>query len=247
MCGGSTTSAGTVATSWSGTTIPSEETSGTCRQFTCKYHGWRYDLDGSLTFVQQESEFFDLDKADFGLVPVQTEVWEGFIFVNLDPDNTTSVREYLGRAGRRHRGVPVRRDDPGLQVPGQRRQQLEALHRRVRRVLPCTGSAREAGDRRGVAQAAGLRVRGALLRDRRAARHGVVVGRHVPAEGPRHGEADRAGAAQRPLRAMGPAGHRRPRHRCPRASIRPATRRGASTPSCSSPTSCCWCGPRAGT
>ena len=65
--------------------FPNEETSGTCRQFTCKYHGWRYDLDGSLTFVQQESEFFDLDKADFGLVPVQAEVWEGFIFVNLDP------------------------------------------------------------------------------------------------------------------------------------------------------------------
>ena len=25
---------------------PREETSGTCRQFTCKYHGWRYDLEG---------------------------------------------------------------------------------------------------------------------------------------------------------------------------------------------------------
>ena len=78
--------------------FPGEETSGTCRQFTCKYHGWRYDLDGSLTFVQQESEFFDLDKADFGLVPVQTEVWEGFIFVNLDPDNTTSVQGVPRRA-----------------------------------------------------------------------------------------------------------------------------------------------------
>ena len=62
--------------------------SGTCRQFTCKYHGWRYGLEGDLTFVQQESEFFDLDKADYGLVPVQAEVWEGFIFVNLDPTNT---------------------------------------------------------------------------------------------------------------------------------------------------------------
>ena len=34
--------------------FPREETSGTCRQFTCKYHGWRYDLEGALTFVQQE-------------------------------------------------------------------------------------------------------------------------------------------------------------------------------------------------
>ena len=46
---------------------PGEETSGTCRQFTCKYHGWRYALEGELTFVQQEAEFFDLDKADYGL------------------------------------------------------------------------------------------------------------------------------------------------------------------------------------
>ena len=60
--------------------------SGTCRQFTCKYHAWRYDLDGDLTFVQQEDEFFDLDKANYGLVPVRCEVWEGFIFINFDND-----------------------------------------------------------------------------------------------------------------------------------------------------------------
>ena len=82
----STTSVATAATSSCGTTSPSEETSGVCRQFTCKYHGWRYALDGELTFVQQESEFFDLDKADYPLASVQCDVWEGFIFVNLDPD-----------------------------------------------------------------------------------------------------------------------------------------------------------------
>ena len=76
---------------------PQAETAGTCRQFTCKYHGWRYALDGHLIFVQQEGEFFDLDPADYGLVPVQTDVWEGFIFVNLDPTNTVPVRDYLGR------------------------------------------------------------------------------------------------------------------------------------------------------
>jgi phenylpropionate dioxygenase-like ring-hydroxylating dioxygenase large terminal subunit len=85
---------------------PGEETAGTCRQFTCKYHGWRYDLEGNLNFVQQEEEFFDLDKADYGLVPVQTEVWEGFIFVNLDPENTTSARDYLGALGAGIEGYP---------------------------------------------------------------------------------------------------------------------------------------------
>jgi phenylpropionate dioxygenase-like ring-hydroxylating dioxygenase large terminal subunit len=85
---------------------PREETSGTCRQFTCKYHGWRYGLDGQCTFVQQEDEFFDLDKGDYGLASVQTEVWEGFIFVNLDPKNTTSLRDYLGELGKGLEGYP---------------------------------------------------------------------------------------------------------------------------------------------
>ena len=47
---------------------PGEESAGMCRQFTCKYHGWRYDLEGALTFVQQDDEFFDLDKDTTGLV-----------------------------------------------------------------------------------------------------------------------------------------------------------------------------------
>jgi len=86
--------------------FPREETSGTCRQFTCKYHAWRYDLDGSLNFIQQEGEFFGIDKGDYGLAAVQTEVWEGFVFVNLDPDNTTSVRDYLGPLAQGIEGYP---------------------------------------------------------------------------------------------------------------------------------------------
>jgi phenylpropionate dioxygenase-like ring-hydroxylating dioxygenase large terminal subunit len=85
---------------------PGEETSGVCRQFTCKYHGWRYDLEGALTFVQQDGEFFDLDRGDHGLVPVECDVWEGFIFVNFDPANTTPLGEYLGEFARGLDGYP---------------------------------------------------------------------------------------------------------------------------------------------
>jgi phenylpropionate dioxygenase-like ring-hydroxylating dioxygenase large terminal subunit len=75
---------------------PNEETSGSCRAFTCKYHAWRYDLDGACAFVQEESEFFDLDKSDLGLVPVHCDVWAGFIFVNLADDPEQSLLEFLG-------------------------------------------------------------------------------------------------------------------------------------------------------
>ena len=86
--------------------FPKEETSGVCRNFTCKYHGWRYDLEGELTFVQQEQEFFGLDKADYPLASVQIDTWEGWIFVNLDPDNTTGLREYMGALGKGLEGYP---------------------------------------------------------------------------------------------------------------------------------------------
>jgi len=74
---------------------PHEETSGICRQFQCKYHGWQYALDGKLTFIQQEDEFFDVDKNQYGLVEVRCEVWAGFIFVNLDTKAAPLV-DYLG-------------------------------------------------------------------------------------------------------------------------------------------------------
>src|SRR6476620_8630966 len=75
---------------------PREEVSGSARQFVCKYHGWKYDLDGACVFAQQEGEFFDFDKADFGLVSVHCDVFAGFIFVNLAPEPSQSLRDFLG-------------------------------------------------------------------------------------------------------------------------------------------------------
>ncbi|WP_330310320.1 MULTISPECIES: aromatic ring-hydroxylating dioxygenase subunit alpha [unclassified Streptomyces] len=84
---------------------PGEEVKGTCRQFTCKYHAWRYDLAGDLTFVQQEEEFFGLDKGEYGLKSVRCEIWEGFVFVNLDPD-AQPLAEYLGEMAKGLEGYP---------------------------------------------------------------------------------------------------------------------------------------------
>src|SRR3546814_294840 len=77
---------------------PREEVAGSCRQFTCKYHGWRYDLEGALTFVQQQEEFFDLDMEEFGLVALRCEIWAGFIFVNCDPE-APPLLDYMGQMG----------------------------------------------------------------------------------------------------------------------------------------------------
>ncbi len=74
---------------------PGEESSGSCRQFTCKYHGWRYGLDGCVSHVTNEEQFFDLDKDTLRMPEVPCEVFAGFIFVNLSED-PVPLRTFLG-------------------------------------------------------------------------------------------------------------------------------------------------------
>ncbi len=216
---------------------PQEETSGVCRQFVCKYHGWRYDLDGSNSFVQQESEFFDLDKDDYGLVPVHCDVWAGFIFVNVakgEPEQ--SLRDFLGPMVTKLENYPFEQADRALLLPGHGEQQLEALHGRLPGVLPRTRSAREADAARPVHVDATGRLRGAGLCHRRAAsprEHGW----RPPLDAAReHAQADGAHHAQRALRPLGQARTSTSTPRTP-GSTRRAVTRGAWTRSRSGPTS----------
>jgi phenylpropionate dioxygenase-like ring-hydroxylating dioxygenase large terminal subunit len=75
---------------------PSKEVCGNTRRFVCKYHGWQFDPEGELRFVNKETWFDDIDKCDYGLVPVHCDTWEGFIFVNLSRDAPVqTLREHL--------------------------------------------------------------------------------------------------------------------------------------------------------
>ncbi|HEY2567803.1 MAG TPA: aromatic ring-hydroxylating dioxygenase subunit alpha [Candidatus Udaeobacter sp.] len=49
----------------------------------CPYHAWTYGLDGRLLGAPHMDEVPGFSKADYGLHPVELDVWEGFIFVNL--------------------------------------------------------------------------------------------------------------------------------------------------------------------
>jgi len=52
----------------------------------CFYHGWTYGLDGQLKAVPGEAAFPGLDKARFGLKPLDHEVYLGFVFVRFAGD-----------------------------------------------------------------------------------------------------------------------------------------------------------------
>lgn len=75
---------------------------------TCRFHGWVYNAQGGIVQVPEENKFSaDFDKAKNGLTPVHTDVWEGFIFVNLDPsENVTPLAEFLGGIGTHLAGFP---------------------------------------------------------------------------------------------------------------------------------------------
>jgi len=89
------------------TVVSGPETSGRTRHFFCNFHGWTYDLEGQLTDIPQEEEFFDsFKRCENGLTPVGVDVWEGFVFAHLDPAPAQSLAAYLGQAGERLAGFP---------------------------------------------------------------------------------------------------------------------------------------------
>ena len=65
------------------------EGQGRCESgFTCPFHGWCYDADGTNTYVSKRGSFAEhnLEPDDLALTPVRCETWSGWAFVNLDPE-----------------------------------------------------------------------------------------------------------------------------------------------------------------
>lgn len=62
------------------------EGSGTAKRVVCPYHSWAYDHGGKLVGVPHERHFAGLDKSAICLPEIRTEIWQGFIYVTLNPD-----------------------------------------------------------------------------------------------------------------------------------------------------------------
>jgi phenylpropionate dioxygenase-like ring-hydroxylating dioxygenase large terminal subunit len=61
--------------------------SGTCRgAITCPYHGWTYNLNGTLRGLPVSKTFPGLDRSRHGLMKVRSHIMAGFVFVCLQGD-----------------------------------------------------------------------------------------------------------------------------------------------------------------
>ncbi len=69
---------------------------GSSRTLQCAYHFWEYDLTGKLVNVPDEQDFTQgCPKDQLSLKAVNTGVWGGWVWFNLNPD-AEPLADYLG-------------------------------------------------------------------------------------------------------------------------------------------------------
>ena len=73
-----------------------KEEKGRSRLFSCPYHRWSYDTDGTLRTITRENTFGDADCAERNLVQLPTEERHGFVWIVDNADATIDVADWLG-------------------------------------------------------------------------------------------------------------------------------------------------------
>ena len=95
------------------------EEKGTCSgMLSCRYHGWTYDTSGELRYVPQEENYYEPLCGKQNLIAVACDTWEGFIFINLDPEPKETLLEFLGPAADRFEGYPFDKNTAELGYGG---------------------------------------------------------------------------------------------------------------------------------
>lgn len=61
----------------------------------CPFHGWVYNLDGTLRGAARPEFYPQMDKKAFGLRPIEMEIWHGLVFIRFRPGPQPSVAELM--------------------------------------------------------------------------------------------------------------------------------------------------------
>lgn len=65
----------------------------------CPYHAWSYSTDGRLVGVPMRANYPGLDIRQYGLAPVEQEIWRGFVFVRFAPGLPSVAEQIAPYAG----------------------------------------------------------------------------------------------------------------------------------------------------
>ena len=80
-----------------GSRVVADEKGKCNKSIVCPYHGWSYGLDGAMRGVARPETFPEMDKSQLGLIPLNMEIWFGFIFVKFKESSQPSVKEIMAR------------------------------------------------------------------------------------------------------------------------------------------------------
>jgi len=78
-----------------GTQLRESHSQGSARELKCPFHGWTWNLDGTLKHIPCRWDFPHVRDEEFKLPEVKVARWGGFVFVNMDP-NAKPLEEFLG-------------------------------------------------------------------------------------------------------------------------------------------------------
>lgn len=78
-----------------GTMLRAAGTEGCTQEFQCSFHGWTWNLDGTLKEAVCPWDFPHVDAKNFSLPEARVERLAGFVFINMD-HGAPSLAEYLG-------------------------------------------------------------------------------------------------------------------------------------------------------
>jgi phenylpropionate dioxygenase-like ring-hydroxylating dioxygenase large terminal subunit len=78
-----------------GTKLRASGSEGCASDFTCSFHGWSWNLDGTIKNIPCRWDFPHVKDENITLPTARVELWGGFVWINMD-EKAPSFREYVG-------------------------------------------------------------------------------------------------------------------------------------------------------
>ncbi len=69
---------------------------GQCNKvLVCPFHGWTYNLDGTLRGIAKKDSFPDVDPSTLGLKKLELEIWNGLVFIRFKSGKQKSIASIM--------------------------------------------------------------------------------------------------------------------------------------------------------
>ncbi len=75
--------------------VVEEEERGLSKRFTCQFHRWTYDVNGTLVGLPKSEHFGQIETKDMGLVELPSEERYGLLWVHPNPDGEINLETLL--------------------------------------------------------------------------------------------------------------------------------------------------------